>query len=156
MGVHFGFSVEGLIVFLLPMVINIFYVIFPPKQTEEAVSLKMPVLEAIEQGTRIAYAGAVCILVSNLKIDYTGAFLYISIIFLVLYHIVWIRYYIGSRDVRLLGTKFLGVPMPLAVFPVLYFIAASIWLHNYIATALMVIFGIVHNIISYRNFHIRE
>ena len=138
------------------MVINIFYVIFPPKQTEETVPLKMPVLEAIEQGTRIAYAVAICILVSNLKVGYTSIFLYISIIFLVLYHIVWFRYYMGGRDVKLLGTKFLGVPIPLAVFPVLYFIFASTWLHNYIAMALMVVFGIAHNIISYRNFHIKE
>lgn len=147
---------EGLIIFLLPMVINIFYVIFPPKQTKEPISLKMPVLEAIEQGTRIAYVMAICILVSNSKVDYTSVSLYISIIFLVLYHIVWIRYYMGGRDVKLLGTKFLGVPMPLAVFPVLYFIFASIWLHNYIATGVMVVFGIVHNIISYRNFYINE
>nr|WP_302600098.1 hypothetical protein [uncultured Cellulosilyticum sp.] len=116
----------------------------------------MPVLEAIEQGTRIAYAVAICILVSNLKVGYTSISLYISIIFLVLYHIVWFRYYMGGRDVKLLGTKFLGVPIPLAVFPVLYFIFASTWLHNYIAMALMVVFGIAHNIISYRNFHIKE
>lgn len=68
MAIHFGFSVEGLIVFLLPMIINIFY----------------------------------------------------------------------------------------AIFPVLYFIAASIWLHNYIATVIMIIFGIAHNIVSYQKLHIKE
>lgn len=47
-----------------------------------------------------------------------------------LYYIVWIRYFIGGRDAGLLSKSFCLVPMPLAVFPVLYFICAALWLHN--------------------------
>jgi len=151
---HFEFSWVGLIIFLLPMIINVFYVIFPPKSNGgegDTKNKKFPILEAIEQGTRIAYAVILCILISNKSLNYTNPLLYISIVFLILYYIVWIRYFIGGRDTKLLGTKFLFIPMPLAVFPVLYFIFASLWMNNYIATGVMFVFGIVHNIISYQN-----
>lgn len=151
---YFGFSWIGLIVFLLPMVINVVYAIFQPKNndiTEDNQNKKFPILETVEQGTRVAYAFILCSLVSNKSLNYTSHFLYISVAFLILYYIVWIRYFMGGRDMKLLGAKFLFIPMPLAVFPVLYFIFASLWMHNYIATAIMFVFGVVHNIISYQN-----
>lgn len=156
---HFEFSWVGLIIFLLPMIINIFYVIFPPKSNGgegDTLNKKFPKLEAIEHGTRIAYAVVLCVLTSNKRLDYTNPLLKISILFLILYYIVWIRYFIGGRDAKLLGIKFLFIPMPLAVFPVLYFIFASLWMNNYIATAVMLVFGIVHNIISYQNLFKKE
>ena len=153
MNIHFGFSWVGLVIFLLPILINILYVMFPPKSNGgegDTQNRKFPVLEAIEHGTRIAYAVILCILISNKSLNYANSLLYISIVFLILYYIVWIRYFIGGRDTKLLGTKFLFIPMPLAVFPVLYFIFASLWMNNYIATGVMLVFGIVHNIISYQ------
>lgn len=156
---HFGFSWVGLIIFLLPMIINVFYVIFPPKGNGgegDTQNKKFPILEAIEHGTRIAYAVVLCILISNKSLNYTNPLLYISIVFLILYYIVWIRYFIGGRDTKLLGIKFLFIPMPLAVFPVLYFIFASLWMNNYIATGVMLVFGMVHNIISYQNLFTKE
>lgn len=37
-----------------------------------------------------------------------------------------------------------------AIFPVLYFMSAALWLHNYIACGFMFIFGIVHIVITVR------
>ena len=156
---HFGFSWVGLIIFLLPMIINLFYVIFPPKSKGvegDTQYKKFPVFEAIEHSTRIAYAVILCILISNKSFNYTSPLMYISIVFLILYYIVWFRYFVGGRDAKLLGTKIMLIPMPLAVFPVLYFIFASLWMNNYIATGVMLIFGIVHNIISYQNLFSKE
>ena len=151
---HLGFSFTGLIVFLLPMIINIFYVIFPPKRSgEEVQNKRFPVLEIIENVTRIAYAIILCLWISNEKLNYKSYLLIVSIIFLILYYMVWIRYFIGGRNVKLLGKSFLFIPMPLAIFPVLYFIFASLWMSNYIATGIMIIFGIVHSIISYKNLY---
>ena len=71
---------------------------------------------------------------------------------LALYHAVWIRYFAGGRDVALLGKSFCGVPMPLAVFPVLYYLCGALWLHNLPAAGLMLIFGVAHNVVSYQSF----
>lgn len=98
------------------------------------------------------YMLAIVFLVSKEKVDFTSAWMFIGLIFLILYYMVWFRYFLGGRDVDLLGKKFLFVPMPLAVFPVIYFIFEAIWLNNYIAVLFMIIFGIAHNIISYNAF----
>lgn len=150
--VKLGFSWIGLIVFLLPMLINIVYVILTPKNAPTTQQETNKILEIIEQSTRILYMLAIVFLVSKEKVDFTSIWMFVGLIFLTLYYIVWFRYFLGGRDIELLGKAFLFVPMPLAVFPVIYFICSAIWLNNYIAVLFMIIFGIAHNIISYKSF----
>lgn len=136
------------------MLINIVYFMLPPANMDNDEENNNKVLEFIEQSSRILFAIALCFLISNKELNYKSSLLYVSIVFLILYYIVWIRYFIKGRDVKMLGEKFIFVPMPLAVFPVLYFIFASLWMTNYVAFIIMIIFGIAHNIISYQNLHV--
>lgn len=146
----FKFSILGVVIFMLPMLINIVYFMYPPVNSGSAASSNSnQIIGMVENISRALYAVAICILVSKETLDFKSPWFYIGIVFLVLYYIVWIRYFIGGRDVALLGKSFLFVPQPLAVFPVLYFICAAIWLHNYAALILMLIFGAAHNINSY-------
>jgi hypothetical protein len=147
-----SFSWIGAIVFLLPMIINVIYAIFPPVNAAEPAKVNK-ILEIIENATRILYLFALVLLVSKQKLDYKSPWLYIALVFLVLYYIVWIRYFAGGRENSLMNQSFLFIPMPLAIFPVLYFIFAAIWMHNYIAVGIMVVFGVAHNIITYQSFH---
>ena len=61
-------------------------------------------------------------------------------------------YFMGGKEIFLLSCSFLFVPMPLAVFPVLYFLCAAIWLHNLPAAIIMVIFGAAHLTVSIQSF----
>lgn len=70
----------------------------------------------------------------------------------VLYYAVWIRYFVGGREIALLNRAFLFVPMPLVVFPMLYFLCAAVWLHNLPAVILMTIFGAAHLTVSIQSF----
>lgn len=99
--------------------------------------------------TRVLYCLAICFVVSEQQVNFKSPWFYMGLIFLVLYYIVWIRYFAGGRDVVLLGKSFFGVPQPLAVFPVLYFICAAVWLYNVPALLSMIAFGAAHNYISY-------
>ena len=63
-----------------------------------------------------------------------------------------IIYFAGGREIALLNRAFLFVPMPLAVFPVLYFLCAAVWLHNLPAVILMTIFGAAHLTVSIQSF----
>lgn len=152
-GMKLRLSVIGLIIFLLPMLINVVYFMLAPKGESKVESNGTNVIEIIEQGSRMLFAITICFLVSNKDVNFKSPFLYISLLFLVLYYIVWIRYFIGGMDEKLLGMNFLFVPIPLAIFPVLYFIFASLWMNNYIATVIMIIFGISHFIVSYQNLY---
>lgn len=149
MNLKLSFSWVGLVIFALPMLINIAYAIFPP--AGEAASAKSSArwLETVEGVSRIAYLIVLTFLVGEKPLDLKSAF---SIAFLVLYYIAWIRYFACGRDAALLGKAFLFVPMPLAVFPVLYFLCAAIWMHNLPAAIVMVIFGAAHITVSVRSF----
>ena len=60
--------------------------------------------------------------------------------------------FVNGREVALLHRAFLFVPMPLAVFPVLYYLCAAVWLRNNPATVIMAIFGAAHLTVSLQSF----
>lgn len=128
------------------------HAVFPPANADSNTQPTNKVLELIEQFTRILYFVSLVFIVSEKTFSYKSPWLILTVIFLVLYYIVWIRYFAGGKDIALLGKPFCGVPMPLAVFPVLYYIFAALWLHNYIAFWSMIIFGIAHTAISSMSF----
>ena len=145
-------SWTGLVVFALPMLINLAYVLFPPAGTAEQQKTVTHWVELVEQISRMAYLLAIVLLVSRKPIRLQSVCLGLAALFLILYYAVWIRYFAGGREIVLLRRSFLFVPMPLAVFPVLYFLCAAIWLHNIPAAVTMVVFGIAHLTVSIQSF----
>ncbi len=152
MNLKVSFSWVGLVVFALPMLINIAYVMFPPAGEAKPPAPVTHWVEIVEQVSRIAYLLAVTLFVSRRPVSWRSAWLFLAAVFLILYYAVWIRYFALGREIALLKRAFLFVPMPLAVFPVLYFLCAAVWLHNVPAVILMVIFGTAHWTVSIQSF----
>ena len=152
MNLKVSFSWVGLVVFALPMLINIAYVMFPPAGEAKPPAPVTHWVEIVEQVSRIAYLLAVTLLVSRRPVSWRSAWLFLAAVFLILYYAVWIRYFALGREIALLKRAFLFVPMPLAVFPVLYFLCAAVWLRNVPAVILMVIFGAAHWTVSIQSF----
>ena len=152
MNLKVSFSWIGLVIFALPMLINIAYVMFPPAGKAEQAAAVTHWVEIVEQISRIAYLFAVMLLVSRDRLSFRSVWFSLAAVFLVLYYAVWLRYFMGGREIVLLSRSFLFVPMPLAVFPVLYFLCAAIWLHNLPAAIIMVIFGAAHLTVSLQSF----
>ena len=152
MSLKLSFSWIGLVIFALPMLINIAYAIFPPSGKVGQTAAVTRWIEVVEQISRIAYLLAITLLVSRKPFHFRSAWLCLAAFFLLLYYIVWIRYFTGGRDIALLNRPFLFVPMPLAVFPVLYFLCAAVWLHNIPAAIMMTIFGAAHLTVSVQSF----
>ena len=152
MNLKVSFSWIGLVIFALPMLINIVYDMFPPAGKAEQPAAVTHWVEIVEQISRIAYLFAVTLLVSRETLSFRSVWFSLAAFFLILYYAVWLRYFMGGREIALLSRSFLFVPMPLAVFPVLYFLCAAIWLHNLPAAIIMVIFGAAHLAVSLQSF----
>ena len=152
MNLKLSFSWIGLVIFALPMLINIAYVMFPPAGKAEQTAAVTHGVEIVEQISRIAYLFAVTLLVSRETLSFRSVWFSLAAVFLILYYAVWLRYFMGGREIALLSRSYLFVPMPLAVFPVLYFLCAAIWLHNLPAAIIMVIFGAAHLAVSLQSF----
>ncbi len=157
MNLKISFSWVGIVIFALPMIINIFYAIFPPAEEEVKTEAKSSTsnlkwLEIVENVSRIAYLIVLTFLVSKNPLKLKSVWLYVSAAFLVMYYATWIRYFIGERKIALLNKPFLFVPIPLAVFPMLYFLCAAIWMNNIPAAIIMLIFGAAHITVSIKSF----
>lgn len=153
MNYKLGVSWTGFIVVLLPMLPNLFYFLFPPVNVPPAAANGAKILDIIESICRIGFMLLLIFLVNGQKVNFRSAYLIFMLIFLLLYYALWIKYFVGGRDYQLLGQSFLFIPGPMAVFPVMYFVLASLWLGNFPAGIVTVLFGIVHIIISYQSFH---
>ena len=153
MNLKVSFTWFGLVIFALPMLINIAYVLFPPAGKAEQAAAVTHWIEIVEQISRIAYLFAITLLVSRDKLGFRSGWLYLAAAFLILYYAVWFRYFMGGREISLLRRSVLSVPMPLAVLPALYFLCAAIWLHNRPAGIIMMIFGAAHLTVAIQSFH---
>lgn len=152
MNLKISFTWVGLVVFAVPMLINIAYAAFPPAEKAEQGAAVTRWVEMVEQVSRIAYLAAITLLVSREPLRFRSGWLCLAVLFLILYYAVWIRYFAGGRRIALLSRAFLFVPMPLAVFPVLYYLCAALWMHNLPAAIVMVIFGAAHLTVSIQSF----
>ncbi len=71
---------------------------------------------------------------------------------LVLYYIGWARYLFAGRGFRLLFSPLLGIPVAMAISPVIYFVAAAGVLHSRPLFWAALILGGGHLPISYASF----
>ena len=147
-----SFSWVGLVVFALPMLINIAYVIFPPTGEVTSSGNVTHGVEIIEAVSRIVYFVLLTFWVNKDPLKPKSVWLLAAVVFLILYYIVWIRYFIGGRNVALLGRSFLFVPIPLAIFPVVYYLCAAIWMGNIPAAVALAGFGAAHITVSVQSF----
>lgn len=117
------------IIIILP---NIAYAIFPPKSSPQ--NSERPkwwnIIIAFERIGQIA----VFTLPLFWKVLYSGpallAILFSMLVFVLIYYICWIRYFTKGREFYLLYAPFLGLPIPLAIAPILYFFCVSILLSS--------------------------
>lgn len=144
MNYYFGFSIYGLIIFLLPMVPNLFYFIRPVPYTLGNNDNKHVLLDIIENICRVIFFTMLILVVSRKAIEIQSMYIIWIVLMLILYYVFWGFFFKGKVNLIII--------LGLAIFPVAYFILSEIWLHNYIAIIPTGLFGIVHVIISYRDF----
>ena len=111
MNLKVSFSWVGLVVFALPMLINLAYAAFPPAGKAEPPTPVTRWVELVEQSSRIAYLLAVMLLVSREPVRPQGVWFWLAVCFLALYYAVWIRYFLGGREIALLQRAFLLFPL---------------------------------------------
>ena len=97
MNLKVSFSWIGLVIFALPMLINIAYVMFPPAGKAEQTAAVTHWVEIVEQISRIAYLFAVTLLVSRENLRFRSVCFYLAAVLQVQYYAVWLRNYIVGR-----------------------------------------------------------
>lgn len=139
-------SIPGIIVFFLAMIPNFAYMLTAPMEQLDN-DKKKSRLNA-EDLSRDFFA----FFLVAFKSESFSSPIYLvgAIVFLLLYYVSWARYFRNGKKTELLLAPLWKIPVPLAVFPVLYFILSSLYLNNVLSMALAVIFGFFHIKESYR------
>ncbi|WP_032121136.1 hypothetical protein [Clostridium amazonitimonense] len=148
MNYHFGFSWTGFIIFLLPMIPNIFYFLIPTSDASGNNVNSHLILEVLEHGSQALFIFLLIFVIRKQTSEILCAYTIAMAIMLIFYYVLWIFCFIGKANLLIL--------LGMAVLPVAYFILAEIWLHNYLAIIPTVIFGIVHVIITYMDFKLKH
>ncbi|MCI9414747.1 MAG: hypothetical protein HFJ79_06205 [Clostridiales bacterium] len=141
---HFGFSYIGLIYLLLLFIPNGLWsrnkpIDYHPEDENRVLAL----LEKVGQ------VGCTC--AALIFRDYNlrpfspwSLFLILSFLLMILYEIVWIRYFCGDRTTASFYRPLWGIPVPLASLPVAAFLLLGIYGRVIWLTAASVILGIGH------------
>jgi hypothetical protein len=142
---YIGYSWKGSVVFLLPILPNIFFFILKNPNGSTVVTNKHILLDIVEHGSQAVFFALLIFGVSKKVSPVLCKYTIFMAILLLSYYGLWIGYFTTGTNFKML--------MSMAIFPVIYFILAEIWLHNLLAIAPLTIFGIVHIIITYVDYY---
>ena len=139
------------IALLLPNFVWILYPTVDQKENPtEIKSRSIRVLEIMEQIGRMA----VFIIPFFYTFNFTGAlklvFFMLMILMLGFYYVGWIRYFRKGRNFQLLYLDLIKIPIPLAIFPILFLFFASIVLVSWPLAISAVFFGTAHIALSWQ------
>ncbi|MBZ9685611.1 hypothetical protein G9F72_004495 [Clostridium estertheticum] len=144
---YLGFSWKGVIVFLLPMIPNIFYFLIPASDVSSTNVNTHLILDVLEHGSQAIFIFLLIFVTRKQTSEILCQYTIGMAIILICYYALWIFCFTGKAN--------LGILLGMAVIPVVYFILAEMWLHNYLAIIPTVIFGVLHVIITYMDFSIK-
>ena len=132
---------------------NLLFLVLPPSDADKfgtsADSLFFRILE------RIGQVGSF-ILPLFFPLEFSGTLVRVAWImmgvFLAFYYAGWTRFFVGSRGYALLFKPMLGVPVPMALSPVLYFLVSSVVLGSIWQAIAAAILGVGHVTVTVREY----
>lgn len=138
----------GWLIPLLVLLPNLLMVRFPPTQRPEDAPGVSRWLEALE---RLGQAGAFVIpCFYRIRIQGAVASVALAVMALALssYYLGWLRYVRQGQRYALLFAPMWGIPLPMAVWPVIYFGAAAVLARSWPLAAATMVFAIGHLAVS--------
>lgn len=140
-----GFSWLGTaisIVMILPSII--FFTAFPPVNMPEGLREAPVIFTILEKIGQVACFGLLALSKDRLRLDRVNMWAVLMLVCIVIYYGLWLRYISAGQEFSSLWTPFLGIPIPLAVIPVLAFGFAALWGRSLWLGAASVILAIGH------------
>lgn len=143
----------GGLVTLAVLLPNILFVLFPPSDAPAAKATAggymTKLMEALE---RIGRIGSFAIpFFYAIEVDGSTSTLVLTAMALALgfYYAGWARYVLRGRSNALLFAPLMGIPLPMAVSPVLYFLLASVLLRSAPLAVAAAVLGVGHIYVSW-------
>lgn len=134
---------------LLP---NLLMLILPPHEVPPEPEKKDNRLRAMQVVERVGQAGAFLIpffyplpVLRDASVDALA----VMVLAIGFYYSGWVRYATKGHRFLLLYAPFLGIPLPMAIAPVIYFAAAAVFLGSWLLAGAVVFLAAGHLYVSY-------
>ncbi|MDF2927218.1 MAG: hypothetical protein K0R57_6132 [Paenibacillaceae bacterium] len=117
----------SLIIPLLILLPNLLFLRWPPRGRPAAdqAPKESLLLKASEGAGQLGVMAAPLFFSIQLESAYEAVSLTGMLLCLLFYYLGWVRFFTGNREYRLLFAPMLGIPAPMAIFPVVYFMLAA-------------------------------
>ena len=148
MGIHF----KGILVVLLLLLPNIFFCIFPPQNAPQNLNSVPVVFTIMEQIGRIACFVVPIVFGKKIAEQNNSYLVILMAICLLIYYICWILYFANGREYFDLFKPIGLIPIPMAIFPLMYFILLGIWIKSPFFIAPAILFSIGHIVVSWNTY----
>ncbi len=146
----------GWLLSVFVLVPNILFFKFPPHTTSTKIkhpSRESKLMEAIE---RIGQVGVFVIpFFSQTYVKTPAEVLSIPVMMvaLMIYYVGWARYFSKGRRQVLLYKPLMGMPLPLVISPIIFFLTASVFLSSELLFVFAFMLGIGHMYVSLAEYH---
>ncbi len=146
-----GLHLKGFILPLLVLLPNLLFIFFTPHNIPKTVSppLIFIVFERIGQVTCFALPILFGTKIAEQPINFLT---WLMLICLIIYYLCWIRFYWSGREFAILFKPLGFIPIPMALFPIMYFILLAVWLNSYLFAVPAVLLAIGHFVTSWSTF----
>ncbi|MEC0090999.1 hypothetical protein [Paenibacillus macquariensis] len=148
MGVH----IEGIIAIVLILLPNIIFTFLPPTDVPTNLRTTPITLTVLEQAGRIACLTLPIMFGIKIAEQHMNFIVILMGVCIVLYYICWIHFFINGRVYDQLFKPLVFIPVPMAVFPALYFVLMGVWLESLIFLIPAVLFSIGHIVASWSQY----
>jgi len=141
----------SLVIPFLILLPNLAFIWLPPKNppTQKAY---LPFLKAAEALGRFGVIAVPLFYPDHLNNPYEIVSAVFMLATLLLYYWGWINYFRSDREYKRLLSPMLGIPVPMAVFPSLYFLLSSVVLHSVGLLLFAAMFAVGHVANSYTDY----
>lgn len=146
---NIGFSWRGLVIVILAMLPNMLFGVLSKNNMPKSQVEPDRILSFIESAARILFIIFLVGIVNKQERNTNQLIIGGMVVCIIIYYYLWSRYFLNGRDVAYLGKNLWIIPIPMAIFPCLYFLFAAIWLNNIPAIIGITVFMVAHCINSY-------
>lgn len=143
--------------FILPLMVfapNLFVLFFPPKDSpprpEETGILKL--MTGLERLGQVSVLLIPFFYSINIDTSFRRVGFSVLLISISLYYVGWLRYLLAGRHYKHLFYPMLGIPIPMAIAPIIYFFAAALVLGSWPLVIGTISLAVGHLYISYNTF----
>jgi cation transport ATPase len=143
-----SFSFPALFLILIILLPNLLFILYPPANKPESMPEENKRITMLERGGQILFFAVFLFSPAATSVNRNPILLIWMIVCTTIYYAFWVRYMVKEQAFSALFDTVLGIPIPMALFPILAFTFGVLWLQAWLALIPLLLFAIGHFINS--------